>query len=216
MDERPPAVLLSTPLPRPLRGSSTRVRCGTNDVVLEAVRGGHTLLWSDGRQARRFSVGLGDDATLTLELRAPRLPLRIVVREVLALAPGSRLRGYVQVPLVPTIVWHPANGDALPLLELPVADLAPEWDDRAGTVLRAVSPLHVRFPMRNGEPRAIVPLWFGNPTSTVASPGYVPLSLEDRELHALRGSIVASPRRLRWTGEHLTSTAMRRRSEVLQ
>ena len=216
MDQEPAPVLLSTPLARPPAFASTRVSCAAGEVVLEAVRGGYSLVWSDGRAARRYAVALGPACRLTIELRAPRMPIRVVSREVLLLAPGSRLRGYLQVPLVPTVVWHPEAGPSRVLLELPLAELTAEWDDRAGTVFRSVSALHVRFPLRNGGPRAVVPVRIANPSQDVACPAFVPVSLHDGELQQARGAIVATPRRLQWNGESLAAAPTRRRTEVLQ
>ncbi len=207
--ELSPALPLIVPVPQPKRGSSERIQLGTGELILESVRGGHSLLWSDGRQARRFALGLADTGHLTLELRAPRLPLRVVTREVITLVPGGRLRGYLQVPLVPTIVWHRDGGPPLVLIELPLRELAAEWDDREGHSYRCPSALHVRFPMRSGEPRAVVPVHLANPGETVASPPHIPLQLLDAELVALRGSVVVIPRRLRWVGEGFEVEASR-------
>jgi len=203
-----------TPLPRPRRGDSTRVHIGPNELVLEAVRGGHSLLWSDGQQARRYALGLDDDGELALELRAPRLPLRLVCRDVITLVPTGRLRGYVQVPLVPTIVWQPTHGSEATLIELPGRDLAAEWDEQDGTVFRCTSSLHVRFPMRSGEPRATVPLWLHNDGPGVCSPAHLPLTIADQDLVELRGSLVVRPRRLQWTGSVWRSEAPQQPAEV--
>jgi len=151
-----PTMPLQTHLPRPARGGSTRVQFGNKEVVLESTRGGYSLLWLDGREARRLAIGLAADGTLRLALRAPRLPVRVAVRDTVTLAPRSRLRGYVQVPLVPTILWHDDNSEPQLLAEFPRADLAAEWDDREGTFYRCVSPLHVRYPIPGAEPRATV------------------------------------------------------------
>lgn len=205
---------LSMPLPRPATGDSVRLRFGSSELVLECARGSHSLLWLDGREARRFALGLDRGGTLSLAQRTPRLPVRIAVRETITLAPGGRLRGYVQVPLVPTILWHPPAGAARVLIELPRRELIAEWDDRAGTVLRCTSSLHVRFPMRSAEPRATVAVRLANPTDLVASPAYLPMQLDDAELVERRGTVVALPRRLRWTGETF-ATAVRSHAEVM-
>jgi hypothetical protein len=204
---------LTTPLPRPSPGSSVRVQFGGSELVLEASRGGHSLLWHDGRESRRFALGLDASGALSLAQRAPRQPLRLVVRETVTLAPGGRLRGYVQVPLVPTILWHPALGEARPLIELPSRELAAEWDDREGTVMRCTSSLFVRFPMRGPSVRATLQLRLTNPTSGVASPAFVPIRIEDRELRERRGAISALPRRMQWNGEGF-ATKVRGHAEV--
>lgn len=214
MDQELAPVTLSVPLATPRVAGSTRVRCAAGEVVLEAVRGGYSLVWSDGRAARRYAVALGANARLTIELRAPRMPLRIVLREVLLLAPRSRLRGYIQVPLVPTIVWYEADAASRVLLELPIADLHAEWDDRTGTVFRTASPLHVRFPMRTGEPRAVVPVRFTNRTADVACPAFVPVVLDNGELREARGTVLAAPRRMQWNGDALLAATPRRCVEV--
>jgi hypothetical protein len=202
-----PTLPTLVPLPRPARGGCTRVRLGSAEVILEAVRGGHSLLWTNGRDARRYAVGLHRDGQLTLQLRAPRLAVHVVPREVVGLVPGGRLAGYVAVSLVPTIVWHQADGASQVLLELHPADLAAEWDEAHGHSFTTASAWLVRFPMRNGEPRAVVPVRLHNPTRTIASPPAVPLLLRDDELTELRGCIVARPRRLVWSGDRLVPAA---------
>ncbi len=184
--------------------------------MLEGVRGGLSLLWTDGREARRFALGVASGGDLALALRAPRLPVHVAARETIALGPRGRLRGYVQIPLVPTVTLGSGTSEPLVLLELPTRGLAPEWDDRSGTVYRAASPLLVRFPVPAPEPRAIVPLWIANPTASVACPGHLPIDLVDAELRVLRGSVVARPRRLRWSGDALASFLVERRPGALR
>ncbi|MBL9078992.1 MAG: hypothetical protein JNL08_15920 [Planctomycetes bacterium] len=204
---------LSQPLPRPRRGGSTRVRFAGGELVLEATRGGHALLWLDGTRSRRFALGLAAEGELRVCLAAPRLPVRVVTRDTLTLAPKSRLHGYVQVPLVPMLFWHAPGAALQRLVELPRDELAAEWDDRDGTVYRCTSPFHVRYPVPAPTPRANVPVWLANPTETTASPGYVPLLLRDEDLRELRGGIATAPVRLRWTGHALAAVA-RPRTEV--
>lgn len=203
------------PLARPARGGSTRIRFATSEVVLEATRGGYSVLWLNGRESRRFAIGLPPTGDVFLTLAAPRLPVRVVTRETLTLAPGARLRGYVQVPLVPTMLWRAPRAEPQRLAEFARDELAAEWDDRDGTVHRCTSPFHVRFPVPTNEARATVPVWLANPTGQVASPGHLPIDLRDDELAPLRGTTVAPPRRLRWSGQVLEPAAQRRRAVVL-
>ncbi len=203
--EPSPTLPLQTLLPLPARGSNARVRVGSSELVLEHVRGGFSLLWSDGREARRHALGLPGDGELVLQLCLPRLPLCVVTRDVLTIAPRGRLRGYVQVPLVPTLVFRGRSGEAHTLIELPSRELAAEWDEANGHSFRVSSPWHVRFPMRSGEPRVVVPMWLHNVSPGVLSPAFLPLQLRDADLHELRGSIVARPRRLQWTGDRFTA-----------
>jgi hypothetical protein len=183
------------------------VRIGSSEAVLEAVRGGHSLLWTNGRQARRFVLGLGSGGHLSLQLRAPKLPVRVVPRELITVVPGGRVAGYLQVSLVPTLVWH-GTGSSDVLLELLPEDQTAEWDEDTGHSLQAGSPWFARFPMRNGEPRAVVPVRASNRTAEVQIPPFFEVRLRDEELVLLRGSIVVPPRRLQWRGE-LPETVVR-------
>lgn len=198
------ALRLRVALPRPGRAASTRVHLGTSEVVLEAVRGGHCLLWTNGKQSKRFVLGVPDRGALTLELRAPKYPVRVVPRESIAIGPGGRVAGYLQVALTPTLTWSERQGAAGEVLvELPPEDQTAEWEERGGFVLHASSPWFVRFPLRNGEPRAIVPIRMVNRTASVQMPPFVEVALRTDELTALRGSVVVAPRRLRWTGSRV-------------
>ncbi|MBZ0150873.1 MAG: hypothetical protein K8J09_05020 [Planctomycetes bacterium] len=196
------SVSLRAPLRLPERGGSSRLQFGSNDLVLEQVRGGFTLLWSDGREARRYAFGFGTDGELTLELRAPELPLWVTPRELLAIVPGARWSGYVQVPLVPTLIWRRGGGPPQSVVVVHARDLATEWDEAQGYRCLAPSALYVRFPMRSGEPRAVVPLRITNRSQEVLSPAAIPLRLADADLHELREAIVCSPRRLSWNGSN--------------
>jgi hypothetical protein len=168
---------------------------------MEHVRGGHTLLWSDGRDSRRYVLGLRSDGQLQLQWAATRLPVRCVVRDVLSVVPGGRLRGYLQLPLVPTMVWTAADGSRELLIELLPRELAAEWDDAAGHLFRCQSPWLVRFPMRSGEPKVVIPVVLNNADAAVLSPAHLPLALRDDELVSMRGSVIVRPRRLRWVGD---------------
>lgn len=195
---RDDATTLALPIAPPARGSSVRARLGRYELVLEGVRGGHSLLWSDGQQARRYALGLGTFTQLQLELQPPPHPCRVVVRESLVLGPGGRLRGYVQLPLVPVLCGVDAQGRHAALLELGNQELAGEWDDARGVQFRVGSPWHVRFPMPTGEPRAVLPLWLKNVTGDVAQPADFVVHLAADELVEARSSVLARPRRLCW------------------
>lgn len=186
------------PVALPPRGGATRLRLGGSDLVLEAVRGGHSLLWSDGRQARRYLLGLRPGEALCLRWRVPRLPLRCVPREALTLAPGGRLCGYILVPLVPTLERAGVAPDVRTLVEVLPTELSAEWHEEAGHTFCCSSPWFVRFPPRSQEPRAIVPLRLYNPSSAVVSPASLPVPLRDDELQGLRECVVVHPRRCIW------------------
>lgn len=195
-EDPPPALLRTQPLTRPARGAATRVHVGRNELVLERTRGGESLLWSDGREARRFVLGLPSTGALGLELRAPRLPIELVLREALSLAPGGRVRGYVSLPLVPTLVFRDAPTRSRELVQLPPSELQAEWREDRGHCYRWATSWLWRFPYRSGEPRAVLPLWVGNRGTELASPGRLTVDFEDQDLHELRGSLVLPPRRI--------------------
>lgn len=205
---------LRAPLARPLRGASTRVQLGGSELVLECVRGGHSLLWTNGRQARRFVLGLPAHGELVLELRAPKLLVCVVPREEIAVAPGGRVAGYLQVSLVPTLVWQDAAGPRHTVIELAPDDQVAEWDEQLGHALHTSSPWCVRFPMRSGEPRAVVPVRVGNRSDRLLTPASFDLRLRDAELRPLRGSLVVPPRRFEWAGERWNSVVRGARREV--
>lgn len=186
-------------LPLPLRGQSTRLQLGANELVLESVRSGHTLLWSNGRDARRYHLGLRADGRLALRLRAPKLPLRVVLRDVLAIVPGGRVSGYLHLPLVPTLGWTGADGASFEVIELLPPDLQGEWDDETGPWLHCPTSLHVRFPMRTGDAKVVVPVRLHNDSRSLVSPAYLPVPITDPQLREKRGCVVVAPRRLRWT-----------------
>lgn len=189
------------PLPRPADRAATRLALGRHELVLEQQRGTFSLLWNDGCRARRFVLGLPPAGHLTVQLRAPAQPIVLATREPLVLAPGARCRGYVQVPLLPTVVWHDDAAVAHALVELRPDDLTAEWDEARGHTLHAESTWHSRFPVRIDEPMAIVPLRLRNATRDVLSAASLPIVLRQGDLQSCRGALVARPRRLVWSGE---------------
>jgi hypothetical protein len=183
-------------LPLPERGRSTRFRVGTLELVLETVRGSTSLLCLDGQQTRSWSLGLPRNGELRVLCRAPRLPLLVEPRDPLVLAPRGRLRGYVQVPLVPTIVWQ-SDLCVETVAELLPSTLGAEWDETTGgCVQRCSSPFTTKLPPAGVEPRAIVPVVIANGSDRMQGPVALPLQINDRELRPLRGLAIAAPRRL--------------------
>lgn len=190
------ALSLVVPLPRPQRGNASRARVGNAELVLERARGAYTLLWSNGREARRYVLGLREQGHLQLELRAPRLPLHLVPRETLTLVPGARLCGYVTAPLIPTIVWRDDSGNAETLFELHPPELQGQWEEDTGHALRCAVAWLVRFPMRSGEPRVVLPLRLSNHGNSAVTPGRLRVRLTDADLTPLRAAIVTRPHRI--------------------
>ena len=107
-----------TPLVRPGRGQSARWRLGRIELILEPVRGGWSLLCLDGEVARTWSLGLSDEGELWLDCRVPRLPVHLALRDPLVLVPRSRVRGYVTLPMIPTICWRDRDGSQQTIAEL--------------------------------------------------------------------------------------------------
>ena len=199
-EDSPRPLQRSMPLARPARGSASRVQLGRVELVLENCRGSYTLLWSDGRESRRYVLGLGDSGQLSVELRAPRLPLHIVPRELLTLVPGARLRGFLTVPLVPTVVWRNQLDQPQVLIELHPEGLQGHWQEDDGHSLRCGASWMVRFPFQTGEPQLVVPIRLYNDSREPASPSHLELAIEDADLMELRGAILLRPRRLHWNG----------------
>ena len=194
--ENPASPLQPVTLPLPDRGRSARFRVGTLELVLETVRGGTTLLCLDGQQTRTWSLGLPRNGELRVLCCAPRLPLLVEPRDPLVLAPRGRLRGYVQVPLVPTIVWQ-GNACQETVAELLPTTLGAEWDETTGgCVQRCSSPFTQKLPPASNTPRAVVPVVIANGSDRVQGPVALPLRVTDRELRPLRGLAIAAPRRL--------------------
>lgn len=192
--DAPDRLARRTALPRPNPGGATRVRCGPCDGLLERARGGYAFLWSDGRTGQRVNLGVADTGELALVLAPPRVAVRVALRDPLVLAPEGRVRGYVAVPLVPTLLWRDEHGVDHVLREFTPSDLGSEWDERVGHVLVATSPWFARFPTRLGDLRAVVPLRLRHGGRAPFEPEWLPIGLAAEELTELRGALVARPR----------------------
>lgn len=197
-EDNPAALARSMPLPRPAPGTASRVQLGRAELVLEHTRGSYSLLWSDGREARRYLLGLPKTGQLSIELRAPKLPVRIVPRELLTIVPRARMRGFMAVPLVPTVVWRDGLDQPQTLIELHQPNLEGHWDEASGHTIRTAASWLVRFPFQTGEPQVVVPLRLYNDGADPACPGALELEITDDDLVELRGAIVVRPRRMRW------------------
>ena len=185
-----PTIARSLPLTRPAHGQATRVQVGRADLVLENRRGSYTLLWSDGRESRRYVLGLADRGHLSVELRAPRLPLACIPRDTLTLVGGARLRGYVTIPLVPTVVWRTRPDTPEVVLELLPEDLHGLWQEERGHSFRVAVNWMTRFPFASGAALCVVPLFLKNKGDQLVCPASIDLQLHDAELTELRGTLV--------------------------
>jgi len=196
--------LQTVPLPLPPRGASTRLRLDGLELVLEQQRASLSLLCLDGAEARTWTLGLGDDGQLLLQCRAPRFPLAVTLPNPLTLMPGGRVRGFVQMPLVPTILWRRSGAAGQPdqvVAELLPRILAAEWDEqRQLCVQRFTSAFYHRMPPPAASVLAVLPLTVVNRSPHMQSLATLPLAVTDDELSSARGHVVAAPRRLLLNG----------------
>lgn len=211
--ERQLSHLRAARLPLPDRGGSARFRLGRMELVLERGRGGYSLLCLDGSAARTWSLGFTADGELWLACRVPRWPLRVALKDTLVLVPGSRVRGFAMVPLVPTLLWRTPARDEELVAELLPPMLSATWDDARGECTqRCSSPFFQRLPPPDEEPRAVLPLVVRNDSQRMHSPETLPVSLRDRELLPCRGHLVAAPRRLRVDANGAIAVEVRERA----
>ncbi len=196
-EEHPTALARSVLLPRPTRGRMSRVQIGRAELVLEHNRGSYSLLWSDGRDSRRYVLGLSTDGQLSIDLMAPSLPIHVVPRELIAIVPKARIRGFITIPLVPTVVWRDSSGRSETLIQLHSPQLQGQWHEETGHSLRSSATWIMRFPFQTGEPQVVVPLRLYNDSSDALCPSHLELEICNDDLFELRGSILVSPRRMR-------------------
>ena len=200
-DDLTAALTRATELELPGHGEATRIQVGRAELVLENRRGSYSMLWSDGREARRFILGITGAGKLSVELRAPRLPLTCVPRDVLTMVPGARIRGYLTIPLVPTIVWRAQLEQPQSLVELIPSELEGTWDPESGHAFRVGVDWLSRFPFRSGAVQCVVPIRLCNAGDLVACPSSLELKIADDDLFELRGALIVRPRRLRWSSD---------------
>jgi hypothetical protein len=205
---------LRRPLPLPTRGSSERMQCGGFELVLEGVRGGHILVVHDGSEGRRIHLGLRGDGGLELRLLPTCYPCFVSPKEVIRLLPGTRLRGYLLVPLVPTLVSVGGDGQVETLVELLPPSLAAEWRDGVGCVQTTAAPLLHRLPPPGDEPVAAVPLALRNRSASVVTPAEIAIALDAGELFAARGQVFAAGRRITYTDDGIAMQVRGRRPAV--
>jgi hypothetical protein len=201
-------------LPLPTRGSSERMQCGAFELVLEGVRGGHILVVHDGSEGRRVHLGLRADAGLELRLLPTCYPCFVSPKEVIRLLPGTRVRGYLLVPLVPTLVSVGGDGQVDTLVELLSPSLAAEWRDGVGCVQTTAAPLLHRLPPPSDEPVAAVPLALRNRSGSVVAPAEIAIALDAGELRTARGHVFAAARRLTYTDDGVAMHVRSRRPAV--
>ena len=188
----------------PAVGDTTRVERGRLHLLLEHRRGGYLLVSHDGVHSRRYWLGLPSAGTLELRVRPPDYRVQVQVQEVICLAPGGRLRGYVAVPLLHRLAWVRPDGQAQALVDLPPADLQTAWlgeGELGGYAHSAASPF---FADRRGveqQQKSLVPVCVSNSSDVVLRPPHLAITLRERDLFAVGGRILAAPRRIVFSSE---------------
>ena len=204
MSVKPSFNALRQEIALPPVGDTTRVERGRLHLLLEHRRGGYLLVSHDGVQSRRYWLGLPAAGTLELRVRAPEHRVQVRVHELICLAPGGRLRGYVAVPVLHRLVWVRPDGQAQPLIDLPPADLQTAWlgeGELGGYAHSAASPF---FADRRGidhQQKSLVPVCVSNCSDVVVRPPHLGIMLRERDLFAIGGRILAAPRRIVFSSE---------------
>lgn len=189
-------------LPQP--GDTVRVERGRLHLLLEHKRGGFLLVSHDGVRSRRYWLGLPSEGTLELRVRPPDHRVQVSVQDLLCLAPGGRLRGYVAVPVVHRLVWVRPDGATQALVDLPPPDLQTAWlgeGEGGGYAHSAASPF---FAERRGvetELASLVPVSVRNASDVVVRPPHLSITLRERDLLSLDGRLMAAPRRIVFSSE---------------
>jgi len=195
---------LRQPVVLPMLGETVRVERGRLHLLLERRRGGYLLVSHDGVSSRRFWLGLPHAGTLELRVRPPEHRVQVNVQDLLCLAPGGRLRGYVAVPVLHRLVWVRPDGIAQALVDLPPPDLQTAWlgeGEGGGYAHSAASPF---FAERRGlgvDLGSLVPVSVRNDSDVVVRPPHLAITLRERDLWSLDGRVVAAPRRIVFTSE---------------
>jgi hypothetical protein len=196
--------VLRQPVLLPPPGATARIERGHLHLLLEHRRGGYLLVTHDGVTSRRYWLGLPAAGTLELRVRPPDHRVHVQVQEMLCLAPGGRLRGYVTVPMLHRLVWVRPDGQAQAMIDLPPADLQTAWlgeGDLGGYAHSAASPFLADRRGVDTEVRSLVPVSVHNASEGVVRPPHLAITLRDRDLFAVGGRLLAAPRRIVFRSE---------------
>lgn len=188
---------MSVPIPQ--EGQTLRVGKGPLHIVLRRERGTLCLLTHQGEHEKRHLLGLAKAGHLELHTHAPEHRVRVHITDVMTLAPGGRIRGYVAVALPHRLVWRRPNGKVEPLLEVLPRELKTSWlgeGSGGGYIHETESPFHLHRHDVRADILAMVPVLVVNACERALSPVTLTISLRDRDLHQVGEAIVAAPRRL--------------------
>lgn len=199
-----PFNVLRQPVPLPLPGETVRVERGRLHLLLEHKRGGCLLVSHDGVRSRRYWLGLPSNGTLELRVRPPDHRVQVSVVDILCLAPGGRLRGYVVVPVVHRLVWVRPDGAAQALVDLPPPDLETAWlgeGEGGGYAHSTTSPFFAERRGVEADLSSLVPVSVRNDSDLVVRPPHLAITLRERDLLSVDGRIMAAPRRIVFISE---------------
>ena len=194
----------------PARGEVRRLQRGRWQLIVEHGRRGLAVLAHDGRRSQRWWVGAPPEGELEIGVWTPRFPVRVTLTDLVTLASGGRLRGYVDVPLPYRVGVRLPNGEIEPLAELVPQSLQTSW---LGQQVGYVHEVRARFALDmgglGGDGDVVIPVSLRNATAGAITPEAVTLHLEHRELRELRARIVAAPRTLTFRGDELPRETVR-------
>ena len=183
----------------PRSGHASRVRKGQLEVVLKQGSSGYILVTHDGYQGRQHLLGLPEEGNLWLVARTPEHRVVVELEDPRAVAPGARLRGYVAVPLPHRVAWT-GGGEEKSLLEILPRDMETRWlGEEQGYEHRVVSKFYSASAVPGEPTTALVPVVLQNRRPQSVVPRELVVHLQDRDLHVVRGRIVAAPRRIVFT-----------------
>jgi hypothetical protein len=193
MTSGPDFLAIALPLPAP--GRVSMVEGAGLQLVLEQERGGLRLLSHDGLFEATHHLALPAGGALQVRWSAPEHPLAILLRDEVALAPGSRLRGYVVVPMGGRIELAGSRNGA-PLLEILPTTLRLTWREGAYAHEAAVRWIRRWHRHRCGG-GLVVPLVLRNLGRTPQRPARLHLApIGAGQVRRLRDQFVAAPRRI--------------------